>query len=209
MKLVWKSNFVIIPVPRYPLYYQVGANWASEQYESTEFPWCDAGKLAQTGVCGTHRPYFVRFLLQRYLDVRGEREKICRRTGTVWKAPMRLRRKATEHKEGLVGSLFIEQYREHPERLQEAMSVCFAKTGGCMIFDLSYIINYDWWDYMKRVSLKPLEVSDAGEVYELCRGTFREEYHIAEERILGSLFEDPDFSAEESKKIVDEKTEGW
>mgnify|MGYP000214190553 CR=1 FL=1 len=33
----------------YPLYYQVGANWASEQYESTEFPWCDAGKLAQTG----------------------------------------------------------------------------------------------------------------------------------------------------------------
>ncbi len=35
--------------------------------------------------------------------------------------------KATEHKEGLVGSLFIEQYREHPERLQEAMSVCFAK----------------------------------------------------------------------------------
>ena len=41
-----------------------------------------------------------------------------------------------------------------------------------MIFDLSYIINYDWWDYMKRVSLKPLEVSDAGEVYELCGGTF-------------------------------------
>ena len=74
-----------------------------------------------------------------------------------------------------------------------------------MIFDLSYIINYDWWDYMKRVSLKPLEVSDAGEVYELCRGTFREEYHITEERILESLFEDPDFSAEESKKIVDEK----
>ncbi len=40
---------------------------------------------------------------------------------------------------------------------------------------------------------------------ELCRGTFREEYHITEERILESLFEDPDFSAEESKKIVDEK----
>lgn len=36
------------------------------------------------------------------------------------------------------------------------------------------------------------------------QGTFREEYHITEERILESLFEDPDFSAEESKKIVDE-----
>lgn len=188
----------------YPLYYQVGANWASEQYESTEFPWCDAGKLAQTGYAELTDRIMSGFY---YSDIWMSEAKE-KNLPAYWysvEGSYEIAAKATEHKEGLVGSLFIEQYREHPERLQEAMSVCFAKTGGCMIFDLSYIINYDWWDYMKRVSLKPLEVSDAGEVYELCRGTFREEYHITEERILESLFEDPDFSAEESKKIVDEK----
>ena len=188
----------------YPLYYQVGANWASKQYESTEFPWCDAGKLAKTA----YAELTDRILSGFYYSDIWMSEAKEKNLPAYWysvEGSYEIAAKATNHKAGLVGSLFIEQYREHPERLQEAMSVCFAKTGGCMIFDLSYIINYNWWDYMKRVSLKPLEVSDAGEVYELCRRTFREEYHITKDRILGSLFDDPDFSAEESKKIIDGK----
>lgn len=188
----------------YPLYYNVGANWASEHYQSTEYPWCDQKKIRATG----YAELTDRILSGFYYSDIWMSEAKERKLPAYWysvEGSYEIAAKAANYKEGLVGSLFIEQYKEQPERLQEAMSVCFAKTSGCMIFDLSYIIKYDWWDYMKRVSLKPLEVSDNKEVYELCKETFREEYHITEERILGSLFEDPDFSAEESQKIVEEE----
>jgi len=117
----------------YPLYYQVGANWASEQYESTEFPWCDAGKLAQTG----YAELTDRILSGFYYSDIWMSEAKEKNLPAYWysvEGSYEIAAKATEHKEGLVGSLFIEQYREHPERLQEAMSVCFAKTGGSFLY---------------------------------------------------------------------------
>ena len=189
----------------YPLYYQVGANWASEKYESTEFPWCDSGKLAKTG----YAELTDRLLSGFYYSDIWMSEAMAKKKPAYWysvEGSYEIASKVTNQKEGLVGSLFIEQYKEEPERLQEAMSVCFAKTSGCMIFDLSYIADYDWWDYMKKVSVKQLEVSDSRELTEICKETFREEYHITEERIRKSLLMDPEFSEEESKKIVDDET---
>lgn len=189
----------------YPLYYQVGANWASEHYESSEFPWCDSKKLQQTG----YAELTDRLLSGFYYSDIWMSEAAAKKLPAYWysvEGSYEIASKVTDHKEGLIGSLFIEQYKEHPERLQEAMSVCFAKTSGCMIFDLSYIVNYDWWDYMKRVDVKALERTDCTAVNELCKETFREEYHITEERLSHSLFEDPDFSCQESRKIVDPET---
>lgn len=187
----------------YPLYYNVGANWASENYESVEFPWCDPKKIKKTGYAEIPDRLLSGFY---YSDIwMSEAEK--KHLPAYWysvEGSYEIASKVTDKKEGLVGSLFIEQYKEQPERLQEAMSVCFDKTSGCMIFDLSYIIKYDWWDYMKKVSLKPLETDDAKELYELCDKVFREEYHITEERLQKNLFGDSDFSIEESKKVVDE-----
>lgn len=189
----------------YPLYYNVGANWASEEYESTDFPWCHPEEIKKTGYAELTDRLLSGFYYSDVWMSEAEEKKMPAYWYSV-EGSYEIASKVTNQKAGLVGSLFIEQYKEHPERLQEAMSVCFEKTSGCMIFDLSYIINYDWWDYMKRVSLKTLQSADCSKLNELCSGTFREEYHITEERIKNSLFKDPDFSEEESKKIVEEET---
>lgn len=189
----------------YPLYYQVGANWASEQYESTEFPWCDGRCMAQTG----YAEYVDRLLSGFYYSDIWMSEVEEKKLPAYWysvEGSYEIASKVTKRKEGLVGSLFIEQYKEDPGRLQEAMSVCFAKTSGCMIFDLSYIADYDWWEYMKKVKVTQLEPTDCKELNEICKDTFREEYHMTEERIQKNLFGDLEFSWQESLKIVDSET---
>ncbi len=188
----------------YPLYYKVGVNWASERYRSTEFPWCDAGRIQKAG----YAEQTDRLLSGFYYSDIWMSEAKEKNLPAYWysvEGAYEIASKVTNYKKGLVGSLFIEQYKDTPDRLQEAMSICFAKTSGCMVFDVSYIIDNDWWAYMKKVSLRQLEKNDSRELVAICDETFREEYHITEERILQNLFRDPEFSGEESKKIVDDE----
>lgn len=187
----------------YPLYHTVGANWAGENYVSDEFPWCDSEKLQKTAYAEQ-----VDYLLSGfyYSDIWMTETKDKPAYWYSVEGSYEMASKVTCQKRGLVGSLFIEQYKDCPNRLQEAMSVCFEKTEGCMIFDLSYIQNYDWWDYMKKVSLKQLERSDLAALTDLCAEAFREEYHVTKNRLDENLFKAADFSQDESRKIVEGET---
>jgi hypothetical protein len=49
----------------------------------------------------------------------------------------------------VIGSLFVLQYQGNPEKFKKAVEMCFKKSSGCMIFDLCYIDDYDWWDNCK------------------------------------------------------------
>lgn len=57
-----------------------------------------------------------------------------------------------------------------------------------------------------KVICKPIEPSDVPELAAICKGTFREAFHITEEKITDHLFFHPEFSAEASRKLIAEET---
>ena len=48
----------------------------------------------------------------------------------------------------IVGGLYVEQYKDHPEQFERAIKMCLEKTNGVMIFDIVHIINYNWWNVL-------------------------------------------------------------
>lgn len=187
----------------YPLYYQVGANWASANYEPYEFEWCDKHSLQETGYAELTDRLLSGFY---YPDITIEdAEKYGK--PAYWysvEGSYKIANLVTSGKKGLVGSLFIEQYREFPERILRAMQVCFSNTSGCMLFDLSYIEKYNWWNLMKRTTVQKLEAADLDAAYELCKEAFPACYHVTKEKLCSNLFHDEQFSEAESRKIIND-----
>ncbi len=50
----------------------------------------------------------------------------------------------------VIGGLYVEQYKNHPEQFQRAVKMCLDKTDGLMIFDIVHIINFGWWDVLEK-----------------------------------------------------------
>lgn len=136
----------------YPLYYQVGANWASRNYDAYEYPWIDTQEYKNTGyaeqldglLSGFYYPYVT------------EREAKIANQPAYWysvEGAARMADSVTQNAVNIVGSLYLDQYRENPKNMTRAIKMCFEKSCGCMLFDLSYLVNNEWWRY---VSVKNL-----------------------------------------------------
>lgn len=70
----------------YPLYYQVGVNWADQTYAGNEFPWCDKAKLQQTAYAEKLIRYFPAVIMRMSPYQRRKRTK-NQQIGTAWKEP--------------------------------------------------------------------------------------------------------------------------
>lgn len=128
----------------YPLYYMVGANWASERYAPEEYPWVGEtyrgtgyAEQLDTLLSGFYYPEVTVEEARAngrpadWYSVEGSAAMACR--VTMGRVPV-------------IGSLFLEQYRGDPARFERAVRMCFARSRGCMLFDLSYLDDYDWWE---------------------------------------------------------------
>lgn len=145
----------------YPLYYEVGANWASDKYDpSPEYEWASAG-YKNYGYAGlldiyTTGCYFFEVTME---EVESNNARINQRTeaamGTTreyWYSVEGSAKIAMEVVGGavpVVGGLYIEQYKDHPEQFTKAVQMCLKKTDGLMIFDLVHIVNYGWWEVLQ------------------------------------------------------------
>lgn len=49
----------------------------------------------------------------------------------------------------VIGGLYVEQYKDHPEQFRRAIKICLEKTDGLMIFDLVHLINYNYWSVLE------------------------------------------------------------
>lgn len=190
----------------YPLYDKVGANWASSEYKATEFPWCDAKRWKESAYAE-----HVDTLLSGcyYSDVTIE-EAALHKAPAEWysvEGAGLLAKRVTCGKTKLVDSLFLDQYRKCPQKIVQAMEQCFTNSLGCMLFDLSYIVKNNWWNYVKKVSLKQLSKEDNAEISALCKQTFPEEYHVTKGKLLSNLFFAEDYSKECSFGLWDEAKE--
>lgn len=133
----------------YPLYYMVGANWARRGYHAEQYyPWVDGKAFAQTGYAGMLDCLLSGFY---YEDV--TREDAERHNKPAYWYSVEgsgdMVQKVVGDAVPYVGSLFLEQYENNGAAFHKAVEMCFQKSSGCMLFDLSYIDDYGWWELCK------------------------------------------------------------
>lgn len=130
----------------YPLYYDVGVNWGSPGHKAA-YDWWPEG-YEKTGyadlvdyMCtGCYYTYPTR----REAAANGEEE---------WKsveAAAEESMAAVEDATFVYGSLYVLQYKGKPGSFAQAIRQCLDKTQGCMIFDLVYVRDYDWWSILRQ-----------------------------------------------------------
>lgn len=132
----------------YPLYYLVGANWASEKYVPEEYPWVDKN-YADTG----YAEYIDTLLSGFYYTDVTVKDALDKGRPAYWysvEGSGDMVQKVVGDAVPYVGSLFLQQYENEPEVFSNAVDMCFKKSGGCMLFDLCYVDDYDWWAQCKR-----------------------------------------------------------
>lgn len=144
----------------YPLYYEVGANWASDTFDpSLHYDWASPG-YKNYGYAGlldiyTTGCYFFEVTMQ---EVESNNARINQRTeaamGTTreyWysvEGSAKIAMEVIGNAVPVVGGLYVEQYKDHPEQFTKAVQMCMKKTDGLMIFDLVHIVNYGWWEVL-------------------------------------------------------------
>lgn len=188
----------------YPLYDQVGANWASAGYVSTEFPHCDPAELQKTAYGEIPDWLMSGFYYEDVWMSQVEKTKPA-----YWysvEGSYKIASQATCHMKGLMGGLYLEQYKQHRERLTQAITLCLEKSGGCMLFDLSHIVKYGWWEDVRVSPFEPLEEGDLDTLAGICGRAFPAKYGVTREKIRESLLRDPAFAADCSFKLRDPQT---
>lgn len=182
----------------YPLYYQVGANWASKTFETEDYYWVDSVKYMKTG----YAEQLDGLLSGFYYPNITEQDAILAGQPAYWysvEGSGRIASEVTRNVVPIIGSLFLEQYRDNLESMTKAVDMCFQKSAGCMLFDLSYLVNNDWWKYvtikndnknLDDFKLEPLKEDDLTEFTELWRECFTEEFLFSKEKFRKDIFED-------------------
>lgn len=132
----------------YPLYYLVGANWASSEYIPEDYPWVGS-EYAGTGYSEQLDLLFSGFY---YPDVTRQEAEASGQPAYWYSVEGSgdMVKKVVGNSVPYIGSLFLQQYEGKPEVLKAAVEMCFKKSGGCMLFDLCYIESFNYWDACKR-----------------------------------------------------------
>ncbi len=145
----------------YPLYFDVGVNFASKEYDpSTEFEWAtenykNYGYAEALDLFTTGNYYFE--VEKSELLAQADTAEKTLESGLVVKkedwytveGSAELVNRVTMGKTPVYAGLYVEQYKGNPEQFVKALKMCRAKSQGSMIFDIVHVINYGWWDYVK------------------------------------------------------------
>lgn len=131
----------------YPLYYDVGVNWGSPNHTAQHEWWPDG--YEETGYADQ-----VDYMMTGCYYTHPTRADAKKAGDEEWKSV----EAATEESIDAVndatfvyGSLYLYQYNTRPDKFVAAMKQCLAKTQGCMLFDLVYLRQYGWWQYVNEV----------------------------------------------------------
>ncbi|MFN4111374.1 MAG: alpha amylase family protein [Ignavibacteria bacterium] len=146
----------------YPLYYEVGVNWASRNYDpSKEYEWAtpDYKKYGYAELLEIYTTGCYFFEVTKDEVEKLNQELIKRNeagmgeTKDYWysvEGSAEIAKKVIMNSLPVLGGLYVEQYKDHPEQFERAIKMCLEKTDGLMIFDIVHIINYGWWEVLKK-----------------------------------------------------------
>lgn len=173
----------------YPLYDQVGANWASVRHVPEEYGLASIEKYQHAGYA-----HLVDNLLSGcYYPEITEQEAAHR--PAFWysvEGAARLAKQVILEDAPVTASLFLDQYRSQPRRIEQAIQMCFAQTGRCMLFDLSYLEQDGWWPHAQRsAALCPLTEEELPELHRLLQRTLPAQYDWGKARLEQVAVRDP------------------
>lgn len=145
----------------YPVYYELGVNWASQKYDPAEdYDWAtektkDYGyaellDLYMTGL------YFYEVTIdevEKLNEIQKEKrgEAAMGEGRDYWysvEGSAQLANKVIKGAVPVTGSLYVDQYEDNAEQFKKAVEMAYKSTDGLMIFDIVHIINKDWWDVL-------------------------------------------------------------
>lgn len=142
----------------YPSYYEVGVNWASNQYDpSRDYEWATAnykqyayGELLDFYTNGN---YYWNVTLEEYFKSAGKHmnetdSEISSGSHLSVEGACKLSRKLLK---GLpfAGGMYVEDYKNDVNQFKKAVKMNLTESDGLMIFDIVHIINRNWWTPLK------------------------------------------------------------
>lgn len=146
----------------YPLYYELGVNWASQNYDpSQEYDWATPeyknfgyAELLDVYMSGL---YFAEVTMA---EVKQMNEEAMQKRGEAamgkgreyWysvEGSAKLAKSVLHDAVPLTGSIYVEQYDKDPEQFKRAASMALNATDGLMVFDVVHIIQRGWWRELK------------------------------------------------------------
>lgn len=156
-----KMQFGVYTGAWYPVYYEVGVNWASRKYDpSREYDWATI-EYKNSGYAElldfyTTGCYFFEVSKEEVKKLNNEslkrNEAGMGKTKDFWysvEGSAEIAKKVVMDAVPVIGGLYVEQYKNHPEQFKRAIKMCLEKTDGLMIFDIVHIINFGWWDILE------------------------------------------------------------
>lgn len=153
----------------YPTYYEVGVNWASNEYQvSDDFAWAtpNYNKYAFANLLDfyTNGNYYWNVSLNDYYQSSGKHRNetdsevstgdyLCIEGGCKYT------RKLLKGAIPFSGGIYVEDYKKDPEQFKKAIRMNLKESDGVMIFDIVHIIQRNWWNELK-------DAINAASVYE-------------------------------------------
>lgn len=144
-----KIEFIDYTGSWYPEYYTVAANWASVKHLEKSYPATDPVEYATTGYIENVDIMLSGFYYEDVTIEEARKHNMPRDWYSV-EGSADIAYEVTHHEKPIVGSLFLFQYTQVPEDIKRAVDMCFSKSDGCMLFDLCYLVENNWWEYVSR-----------------------------------------------------------
>jgi len=134
-------------------YYGVGVNWASEKFP-VRTSWAtptynEAGYAEFLDWLSTGCYYPI--------PTRAEARALKRDENATVEAAADLSAMVVANSVPLYAGLYALNYQGRPDAFAQAIEVSLRRTQGVMVFDLSYIYDYGWWEILERAFAQPAE----------------------------------------------------
>jgi hypothetical protein len=151
----------------YPVYYEVGVNWASNKYDpSEEYDWATPA-YKDSGYAGLLDIYMTGLYYNEITsdEVAGMDEAAAKsrveanmgKTRDYWysvQGGARLVTKVIMGDVPVTGGILVDVYKD-PERFAKAIQMSVKETDGVMVFDIVHIIDRGWWNALKKGVTEP------------------------------------------------------
>jgi hypothetical protein len=144
-----KVEFVDYTGSWYPEYFTVAANWASKKHIETSYAATNGEEYATTGYIAEVDRMLSGFY---YEDVTIEEARANNQPEDWYsvEGSADIAYEVTKREKPILGSLYLFQYSANPADITRAVDMCFKASDGCMLFDLVYLEDNDWWSLVDR-----------------------------------------------------------
>lgn len=132
----------------YPLYYNEGVNWASETYRSN-LPW--ASEEYHISAYADELDFIMTGCY--YPEVRIE-EAVHNGRPAEWysvEGAIQMSLEAINGQIPVIASLYLKDYEGNVDQFEKAVRMCRERTHGVMLFDVSHLDDYSWWEQLDSV----------------------------------------------------------